>query len=97
MLAWLRKVLFGETTQPRHSADLEERLVKLETGVKNIRLEWESTYEKFHTLLARFARREQRAAEASNSPAEAGSATGGTSPRHEIKNPAARRLLGMRD
>ena len=43
--------------QKRHSPDLEERVERIERELRDLRLDWDTTYEKFATLFSRFAKR----------------------------------------
>lgn len=68
-----------------------DRLDKLERQVKDLRLDWDLTFEKFQRLAARLAKRAERAEEAAEDP-----------PRHTngdsltIRNPLAAALLGRK-
>jgi phage shock protein A len=42
-------------------SELQERVDKLETSNRELKLEWLSTYDKFRSILARIAKREERA------------------------------------
>jgi len=55
----------------REIAELKGRVDKLETQARQLDLEWSSTYDKFRSILARIAKRQERDAP------EAGSQEGG--------------------
>ena len=75
---------------PEPSSDLRERIEVVERGLRDLSLDWETTYTKFHKLAARLAkaaaREEERATlpQDERTPAQAG---------RTITNPLARAIL----
>jgi hypothetical protein len=82
-------------------ADLRERVDKLETAQRQLSLEWLSTYDKFRSILARIAKRQEREQQAtgesapgSQEGAEAGSTPSSLSQRQREVNA---RILARRN
>lgn len=69
-------------------ADLQERVSILDKEVRDIRLDWNTTYDKFHALTMRMAKRVKR--EEEKEPENGPQATNSARP---ITNPLAEQLL----
>lgn len=79
----------------RPVADLEERQDRVERQMRDLRADWDSTFEKFAKLNARLAKRAKRemdAAEAEKTAEDAPESTNGDHSR-VTDNPLAARLL----
>lgn len=64
-----------------------ERVAKLESDMKSIRLEWEETYESVNRAVRKLGKREQRALQEEQQPTSSAAAASG------FDKDAARRLL----
>ena len=84
----------------RKVKELQDRVDKLETAFKSLDLEWSSTYDKFRSILARIAKREERLRVANEVDSSAGSQgdsetnTGTLSPSLD---PISARILARRN
>lgn len=78
-------------TRVTPTTDLEARLEKLERSQKDLRVDWDLTFEKFSKLAARLAKRDKRERE----QLEQNEETNGDEPvdPYKTKNPLARRIL----
>lgn len=79
----------GLFSRSKPNADLEERLHKVERDVRDLKLDWDMTFEKFAKLNARLAKRVKREEQSSEDDAQG---TNGGKARVDI-NPLADRLL----
>jgi len=83
-------------SSPASTSKLLERVETLERDMRNLRLDWETTYEKIRTLMARLAKR----ADSLSTAAEAGqpgeseqpSETGALSPQFARLTPRQRQI-----
>lgn len=91
---------FRQQVQPQPSVDLVERMETLERRMRDLSLDWDTTYEKFAGLAARLAKRAKHAAEEgtgeqeTNGRPSAGLLAGGRAAAIQSTNPLARQLLG---
>ncbi len=85
--------LFINTRQVK---ELQARVDKLETAFKSLDLEWSSTYDKFRSILARIAKREERLRDASEVDSSAGSQEGAL-PAPSSLDPISRKILARRN
>jgi hypothetical protein len=80
-------------TSPKQEDDKELRLERLERQMRDMRVDWDTTYDKFRVLLMRLTRREQRAAETpEDAPGRTISPTPDNGSPH-TSNPLAQELL----
>lgn len=82
-----RAKMFSKTRKP--DRDLIERIEKLEKSVRDIRLDWDDTYEKFARLNQRLAKRMKD----HEKQLERQEESDGRSPDNGSRNPMADRLL----
>ena len=78
---------------------LRERVDVLETETRQLRLEWLSTYDKFRSILARIAKREERARAADEPDSLAGFQEGGSTPPSSLPtmDPISARIHARRN
>jgi len=81
----------------RKVKELQERVDKLETAFKSLDLEWSSTYDKFRSILARIAKREERLRVASEEDSPAGSQEAGSAEPASSLDPISQRILARRN
>lgn len=90
---------FRRRTRSEPNGDLVERMEALERAIRNLKTDWDETYEKFSRLNARLAKRIKRGEELEGNPGEeddrpsAGNLDGRARSIH-TNNPLARQLLG---
>lgn len=75
---------YVQNHEPRSVAELSERQTKLEAKMRDLDSEWSMVYDKYRTLLARLAKRDKAAEDASES-------TKSNGPR--VTNPLAQNIL----
>jgi hypothetical protein len=80
---------FSAKAKPK--VDLEVRVEKLERKVRDLSMDWDSTYEKFAKLHARLCKRDK--AEARAAEEAAGDTNGDEAGGRVASNPLAARLL----
>lgn len=83
--------LFTRRTRPEPSADLLSEIRALKQRIERLETDWDLQYEKFQRLAARLAKRARDAEERTELTSEPPNGDG----RPEVRNPLARRLLGM--
>lgn len=78
---------------------LRERVDELETGMRKLDLEWSSTYDKFRSILARIAKREERLRAAVEADSSAGfQEAGPDGPVSSLPtDPISQRILARRN
>ena len=83
----------------RQVKELQARVDKLETAFKSLDLEWSSTYDKFRSILARIAKREERARAYDDAEPSAGfqEATPGNGPVASSLDPISAKILARRN
>lgn len=83
--------LFGKL---RQGSDLEIRLERLERAQRDLRLDWDASYEKFGKLYARLAKRARREEQGADVALESTNGGGGATPgTPRVTNPLALELL----
>ncbi len=78
---------------------LSKRVDQLETDIRQLKLEWLSTYDKFRSILARIAKREERARAMDDAEPSAGfqEATPGNGPVASSLDPISAKILARRN
>jgi chromosome segregation ATPase len=81
----------------RKVKELQDRVDKLETAFKSLDLEWSSTYDKFRSILARIAKREERLRDANEVNSPAGFQEAEANPPASSLDPISQRILARRN
>ena len=74
MFSLLRRYL--HVPPPRGFDELDDRLARVERDMRHIELEWESTYNKIRSILARLSKRDERDQPVGPRPATTGQSNG---------------------